>query len=405
MSRARSAGHALVVFASHGVDPGGGAERCLLDVLDVLRHHSELALHAVVPSSGPFADSIAALGVPCDVMASPSWVTTAPDGFGRPSLTNLARRARMMRGVLRLSWPWVAHLRGLRPDLVVTNTAISPSAALAARVLRIPHVWWLHEFVREPGATGTLGLAGPDFALGQPLAARAIGRLSARVVATSQALAREFAPHLQRDQMLVIHPAIAVGGATPNALTPGAFHLLLLGRQTPAKGTELAVRALAVASRRTPGLSLRLVGSIDPAYKERIESLSRALAVDEQVAWFDYDTDPSQHFEWANTVMTCSARETFGRVVAEALVRGRPVIGTRAGGTQEIVADGVDGILVHPGDVDGLADAVVRLACDPALVHSMSERAIARTRGRFTTSAVEADFMEVIRVATIRRSS
>ncbi|TFH30343.1 MAG: glycosyltransferase, partial [Myxococcales bacterium] len=57
--------------------------------------------------------------------------------------------------------------------------------------------------------------------------------------------------------------------------------------------------------------------------------------------------------------------EPFGRVIIEGMSVGRPVIATRAGGVPEFVHDGVDGILVEPGDSRQLADVLLGLIDDP----------------------------------------
>ena len=62
-----------------------------------------------------------------------------------------------------------------------------------------------------------------------------------------------------------------------------------------------------------------------------------------------------------------SAPEPFGRVVAEAMAVGKPVVAANAGGLPEIVEDEVTGLLVPPGDPSACAAAVTRLLADPAL--------------------------------------
>ena len=62
-----------------------------------------------------------------------------------------------------------------------------------------------------------------------------------------------------------------------------------------------------------------------------------------------------------------SRSEGLGRVVVEAMSRGRAVVATRVGGPVELVDDGRTGLLVPPGDTRALADALVRVLSDREL--------------------------------------
>jgi glycosyltransferase involved in cell wall biosynthesis len=65
----------------------------------------------------------------------------------------------------------------------------------------------------------------------------------------------------------------------------------------------------------------------------------------------------------------------MGRVVVEALCRGRPVVGTRGGGIQDLVRDGENGLLVPQDDADALADALVRVVTDRELAERLAANA------------------------------
>jgi glycosyltransferase involved in cell wall biosynthesis len=56
-----------------------------------------------------------------------------------------------------------------------------------------------------------------------------------------------------------------------------------------------------------------------------------------------------------------SRSEGLGRIVVEALCRGRPVVATQVGGITDLVRDGENGLLVPPQDPETLADALVRV--------------------------------------------
>jgi glycosyltransferase involved in cell wall biosynthesis len=86
--------------------------------------------------------------------------------------------------------------------------------------------------------------------------------------------------------------------------------------------------------------------------------------------------------------------ETFGNVVTEAMSRGRPVIGSRAGGIVDIIEEGVSGLLVPPGDVDALTAAMQRLIDDSALRARLGHGA-RRRAGAFSAARVVPQFEAV----------
>jgi len=75
-----------------------------------------------------------------------------------------------------------------------------------------------------------------------------------------------------------------------------------------------------------------------------------------------------------------SAWEPFGIVFAEAAAMGLPTVGTLVDGIPEAVADGQSGVLVAPGDVEGAAREVLRIAADPGLAERMGRAGIAHAQ-------------------------
>jgi len=85
--------------------------------------------------------------------------------------------------------------------------------------------------------------------------------------------------------------------------------------------------------------------------------------------------------------------ETFGQTIQEAAASGLPVVAPAAGGPLDLVADGVTGYLVPPGDPGRLTEAVTRLAADPALRAQFSHAARRRVLGR-TWSALTDELLD-----------
>ena len=88
--------------------------------------------------------------------------------------------------------------------------------------------------------------------------------------------------------------------------------------------------------------------------------------------------------------------ESFGLVFLEAMSWGKPVVGCRAGGMPEVVADGETGFLVEPGDVAGLGDALARLCADPDLRARLGQNARRRAVEHFARSRMAADTLALL---------
>ena len=79
-------------------------------------------------------------------------------------------------------------------------------------------------------------------------------------------------------------------------------------------------------------------------------------------------------FRAGDASLLSSSWENFPHTVVEALAVGTPVIATRTGGVAEVLEDGVNGLLVEPGDVEALTAAIDRFFADAALAGAAARR-------------------------------
>ena len=175
------------------------------------------------------------------------------------------------------------------------------------------------------------------------------------------------------------------------ALPRGQKIMLLPGRLTRWKGQRLAIEALAKLQ-RTDAL-LVLAGS-DQGRDTYRAALERAAGPDRERVRFVGDCrDMPAAYKLADVVISASiAPEGFGRVSAEGMAMGKPVVASDHGGSQEIVLDGVTGRLFANEDADAMAQALAEmLDFDPG------PAARQRAAAHFSTARMCADTLAVYR--------
>jgi glycosyltransferase involved in cell wall biosynthesis len=106
-------------------------------------------------------------------------------------------------------------------------------------------------------------------------------------------------------------------------------------------------------------------------------------------------------FRAADASLLSSTWENFPHTVVESLAVGTPTVATAVGGVSEVVRDGVNGILVPPGDVDRLADAIRAVVEDGALRERLAAQAAGSVR-ELAADRVYARLEEILREAAAR---
>jgi glycosyltransferase involved in cell wall biosynthesis len=266
-----------------------------------------------------------------------------------------------------------AHLwrtvRAFRPDLIHTNTALILTPGIVARLCRLPHVWHVREFFAEF----------PSFWRHYQ---RFMLRFSDVILCVSAAVARQFDTRIQ-EKVVVIHNGLPQGEFAPlHAERVQAFReayglngcrvVGVVGRiKFGRKGQDTFIRAAALLKQRFPDVKFACIGTPFPGNEDHLERLQQ-LVVDlklENHVLFTGDVEDIQvaYASLEVSVLPTGLPEPFGGVVIESMAMGKPVVGTRLGGTIEQIEDGVTGFLVEPNNPQELASAIERLLTDKEL--------------------------------------
>lgn len=155
--------------------------------------------------------------------------------------------------------------------------------------------------------------------------------------------------------------------------------ILFVGRLEHRKGIDVLLRALPALLVAIPGLSVRIVGDDTLPASDGKPPAARFLAEHAAAPWleqvrFEGRVDEAtlrEAYAGCDLFVAPSRFESFGLVFLEAMREGKPVIGCVAGGMPEVVEHGVTGLLVAPGDVEALTQAMLRLLEDGPLRRAM----------------------------------
>jgi glycosyltransferase involved in cell wall biosynthesis len=116
----------------------------------------------------------------------------------------------------------------------------------------------------------------------------------------------------------------------------------------------------------------------DLAWCNHLQRLSDRSVFSDRIHWIGHVEDMRPWCRTASVLVMPAENESFGRVVVEAMACGVPVVAVRSGGVPEIVRDGLDGFLVPPGDIAGIAGAALKILKDADLRSQLSESALER---------------------------
>jgi glycosyltransferase involved in cell wall biosynthesis len=117
-----------------------------------------------------------------------------------------------------------------------------------------------------------------------------------------------------------------------------------------------------------------------------------------------HSDQPTPLMNTADVVLMCSRREAFGRVTVEGMKLGKPVIGTRSGGTPEIVIDGQTGYLYQPGDAKELAARIHYLHANRSVREAMGAHGRRHATAQFNQEKYATEVENVLKHVTRGRS-
>ena len=387
-----------LVFFTHG----GilyGANLSMIDLIVGLRARGVdcMVVHA---QHGPIEERLRKLEIPSACIPFENcvhWKSGKPWWHPRRWISEAANWSRAIQkelfNVRQLS-KLADAARKFGASLAVSNASGTVIGLDVAKRLGIPHIWHIREF-------GDLDWDySPDFGFARR---RRQMQESAKVVCVSQAVADHFRRQCGisgGNNVVAMHDSIASKDelterakvANSSQSRSGAFTFAITGFVKHSKGQFDAVSALAKLVEH--GFDARLVVAGQGATEE-LKDHAQALGVIDRVDIRGHVTDLSEVYRQSDCGLMCSKAEGFGRVTAEFMSWGKPVVGRNSGATPEIVEHEVNGLLYN-GEIEDLARCMERILGDKDLAQRLGRKALETAASRFSHDTNAENFLRAI---------
>jgi glycosyltransferase involved in cell wall biosynthesis len=249
-----------------------------------------------------------------------------------------------------------------RPDVVLSFLDTTNIVTLlATRGMRIPVVVAEHT---DPSRK--------SIGRWEPLRRRLYPRADQVVVLSEQSLA--FFPDRVRARAAIMPNPITVSPPGAPAPASGRKRLMALGRLGPEKGFDLLIDAFARIAAAHPEWDLVIWG--EGPLRSRLEARRDRLGLTGRITLPGRTATPHDELRNADLFVMSSHREGFPMALGEAMACGLAAVSTDCeSGPRQLIRDGVDGLLVPPGDPDALAAALSRVMGDDELRARLAARA------------------------------
>lgn len=161
------------------------------------------------------------------------------------------------------------------------------------------------------------------------------------------------------------------------------------------KGHSHLLEAMTHVRREFPHAQLLLVGGATEERTQAVRAMVEGLGLTDSVRLLGKREDVPRLLAASDLFVMPSLREGFGISLLEAGAAALPVVASSAGGIVDVVEDGVNGVLVPPGDQGRLAEALLELLRDPSRMHRLGQAARRRVNERFALKRTVPQFEEL----------
>lgn len=351
-----------------------GASRSMINLIDTLSDRCNFFV--LLPfDDGPVVDALKQRGIPVFYVPFIRWVQVRDKKFRTKKLVWRAYWDHKNKKLAREAKSLVIENE---IDIIHSNSMVIDFGYRLSAITGIPHIWHAREMREEDFNMSPL--------CSYPKFYKVISDKNNRIVCISKAVYEKYRRDVPETHLRVIYNGVGKENINSDKHYRKAGKLVCLqaGSIQKAKGQDITIKAILELNRRGyKDIELLLAG------RGSITSLGFNESEIDGIKCLGQVHNLPELRKNVDVEIVASRAEAFGRVTVEAMMSGNPVIGSRSGGTIELIHDGMDGYLFEPGNYLELADRIQYLYSHRGEIELLGRNAYLSTK----------DFFEIHRCA------
>ena len=355
------------------LDTGGGQTHGLALAPEVLKAGHTLF---IASRGGDVEPRFAHLGVTALRWPAPS----------RANPVKLARSFFRARQILRDVQPAAIHAHAVLPGVIFSLAARSRSGRRPSLMIT-PHRSWdsLYQPATSRSFYHLLRFAADD------------------VIAISAGFYHELTQHgIPPARCHLIRNGIDVNAYEAPANNPRPLIVGTIGRLIEQKGLEVFIEAAALIAAQRSDVEFQIVG--EGPLRATLEQQIATRDLTDRIHLLGNRSDVPDLLRQISVFVSSSRWEGLPYALLEALAARRPVVATEVLGSEELIQDGVTGLLVPPADSIALSSAILKLLDDRTLAQRLAEAGRGLVEREYNQHALAAQIMQLYQQANARRT-
>jgi|GEM_PF-679127 len=380
-----------VAFFSHSGELGG-AERSLLELIRGLSEQRILCT-AILPMPGALENELGKNGCAvycdwrnCDITYW-RWVTEMGEYYSKRAILN---------GLDIVINQIVPVLKEIAPEIIFSQSIVSPWGAVCANCLGIPHVLSAREYGQLDHHL--------EFIFGFKECMQAFYNSSTAICCITQDVRQVLFGNDEEHKTTVIYSAPSLTGTVPagSHLPSMNWHdgitVGLVGTYGEGKGHEDLIRAVLQIAATGRNIKCVMFGCIyRDEYFQRLKQLVNSSPWSDNFAFHSYVSCIEQIYQSLDIVVSCARHEALGRTLIEGILQNKPIIYANAGGPKEVFIDGEHGLAYTPGDASQLANCIMVTVDDLSATEQRMIAAKKYVKQKFTRENYVGSVMTIFR--------